>query len=67
MDISLSPAWFGYGNSGVHAILRHGDWDSVESASFNASKDEMPARELASRQIDLSDDEDELAIAAKGR
>ena len=39
--------------SGVAAMLRHGEWDSVESASFYASRDEMQGRELASREIEL--------------
>ena len=42
---------------GVLHMLKHGEWGGLDSASFYASLDEMHAREVASRALDLSGDE----------
>ena len=50
--------------AGLAEMLKHGDWDCVGSAAHYADLDEMQAREIAGRAIDLSDDEDDLARAS---
>ena len=44
---------------GISQMLKHGEWGSVGSAAFYATLDEMQAREVASRALDLTDDEED--------